>query len=232
MPFHVTVYSSGHRPGKAGPFTPGEVPSRVDVELELAATVRGRVTRGGAPVVGAEVHAHVHPKKRSGGDIVYFIDDDLYSELDAGYEVRNRSTKTTEDGRFELHLVEEERYVLHAQVEGQARAESDWLEVRFDEPLEVDLRLPESAALEGKVLTAEGVSPAGTIVAATRGRGHVHYVLAEGDGTYRFEGLNPGEWQVARAKPRTLLLGSSRTESGLSPASAAWPAERRYGAQV
>ena len=122
--------------------------------------------------------------------------------LDAGYEVRGRSTKTNDDGTFELFLREADRYMLHAQIEGHARAETGWIEVGFDEPLEdMELRLPENAVLEGRVLTAEGVSPAGTIVAATRGWGHAHYVLAAEDGRYRFEGLTAGDWQVARAKP-------------------------------
>ena len=52
MPFHISVHSGGHRVGKQGPYTPGEVPSRVEIELELAAAIRGRVTRGGRPVGG------------------------------------------------------------------------------------------------------------------------------------------------------------------------------------
>jgi hypothetical protein len=132
---------------------------------------------------------------------VRFIDGALYSRLDAGQLVKARSTRSRAKGEFELWLDSTGPYTLHAELPGLPRAESAPIEPSFEEPVEgIELAVPLPTTLVGSVLTADSVSPAGTIVGITRGDGHVLYALAADDGSFRFEGLTPGEWQIARCE--------------------------------
>jgi hypothetical protein len=53
-------------------------------------------------------------------------------------------------------------------------------------------------AIEGRVLVADGRSPAGTIVGFSRGDGRASTVRVGEDGTFRVERLMPGPWLVQR----------------------------------
>lgn len=197
-PFLVWTQAEGYRTADAGPFDPETVKVPIVVVLERGTPVGGRVLAGGKPVAGAKVHAHRAP---GWSKLVRYTDRGLFSALDPTTGGRAPLAVLDENGAFELPLQEAGTYTLHAEAEGRARAESAPLEVTIGEPvMGVELEFPEPAALIGDVLTAEGVSPAGTIVGITRGDGHVLFQAVAEDGGFRFETLAPGPWQVLRCR--------------------------------
>ena len=198
--FRLSVQAQGYLPRQLGPYDPSTVPERIAVELTRAGALRGRVTAGGAPVPGARVHVHRPP---TWGPLASF-EGQLLTRWDS-HDGRPPSTESDEEGHFELFLRGADQFLLHAEAEGHARAEAGPFELVEGQSVEdVELALTSGATLIGRVLVAEGVPLAGTVVAITRGDGHVDSAVLGPDGAYRFDHRTPGGWQVRRGKPEDL----------------------------
>ncbi|MGE3174660.1 MAG: sigma-70 family RNA polymerase sigma factor [Planctomycetota bacterium] len=195
QPFTVHIGAPGFRPARCGPLDPRDVGEAIEVRLERAAAVTGRVLADGVPVRGAEVHAHVVDRRQPR----HYFAHELYSRLPRAAPQRAR---TDADGRFELHLATAGSYVVHAEAEGHARGTAP--QIAYDPgiaPPALEIALGRTGTLEGRVLVAAGRSAEGQIVAATAGDGHVEVCVADAEGRFRFEGLAAGDWQVRPAQP-------------------------------
>ncbi len=196
VPFQIWVGGPGFETKWLGQFEPQDVPEILDVQLERAPVLSGRVVADGKPVAGARVHCHVPPgwsrfARFSGG---------LYTRIE-GRSVRGMA-QTDEAGHFEIPIQQANTsYTLHAEAPGYARAESEPIPVGAGESVSgILLELPAPATLAGRALVSPGVESRGIIVAATRGDGHAELAVTAEDGSFRFEGLAPGGWQLARVK--------------------------------
>jgi protocatechuate 3,4-dioxygenase beta subunit len=193
--FTLWASAAGHRTGRVGPFDSKTLPARVELRLEPASTVTGRVTAAGLPVVGATVHAHVVDPRQP----MHYFAHEIYTRLEAA---RGHGVQTDANGQFALPLQRAGTYVLHAEAEGFARGESNEFVVEdgaIAPPVIITLEQP--ASVEGAVLTGDSTSLEGLIIAATRGDGHVEVCVTDPDGRYRFSGLSSGGWQVRTARP-------------------------------
>lgn len=197
VPFYAYANARGHLGQRLGPFDPATVAERVEVVLERAGGLRGRVTFAGSPVPGAKVHLHTPPE----GQPFSTFSGELVTRFGGTYWNRE-FVEADAEGRFELFLRVDGTYTLHAQSQGLARAESPAYTLRKQESVEgIELELATPASIEGRVLVAEGVDSLGILVGATRGDGHVQLCETTSDGSYRFEGLAAGGWQLARCRP-------------------------------
>jgi hypothetical protein len=213
--FHVAAGAPGWKHATQGPFEPESVPGILVFRLERATGIRGRVTVEGAPAAGARVHAHrvLGPGEAQRSDDGFHVAIDGPSLLQA---------LAGEDGRFFLSVRSEGDWVVHAELAGRARASRGPIRSLPDSDVEgVELELERGGAIEGRVLVADGVDVRGTLVGASDGDAHVVAAKVGADGTYRFEHLAPGRWQVRRCDPELF----NRTESGTFPSARGAPVE-------
>lgn len=95
--------------------------------------------------------------------------------------------------------------------------------VRLSDPLDlvsvvaVAIDLEGAASIEGVVRRSDGVPLAGVRVFASQGDGRAHEQLSGADGSYRFDALAPGAWQVrasalAGASPKPAERGLERLD--------------------
>jgi len=102
-------------------------------------------------------------------------------------------------GRFDLTLRERGTFYLRVWAEGLAPSELGPFEIDPAHGLDgLEIDLGEGGAIEGQVLVAPGESPAGKIVAISRGDAHAVTQRVGKLGRYRFEHLIPGKWLVVR----------------------------------
>jgi hypothetical protein len=192
FPFLAEVTAEGFAKAKLGPFDPASLPETLDCVLEPVAAARGRVTAGGAPVPGARVVAlRAVP---AGSKCVC---DDLPCRWYPDAEAETPATPAS--GEFSLPLRDRGAFVLRAEAEGFAPAEVGPLEFDPARGVEgIEIPLGRGGTLEGRVLPPPGRSPEGTIVVVHRGDGRPRSLRVGPDGRFRFEGLTPGPWILAR----------------------------------
>ncbi|MBI1290049.1 hypothetical protein GC173_02230 [bacterium] len=173
-------------------------------ELAPAGIVEGRVVdQNDNPVAGADVLA-----AEAGTRLQRITDARMVSM--AALE----PTKTDQDGRFRF-----ERGPKEATLRFMARADGfSGTAVMKDLPStdEIVIKLEKGGApIVGKVLNADGTPVAGAIIAASMvlrdagsiqiaGTGFVSPARSAQDGTFRIEGLKPGEWQIAARRDESL----------------------------
>lgn len=190
MSFTVRAEARGFRPAEAGPFRPEEAPDELTLELVPAPGVRGRVLADGAPVSGAEVTLHGHDPR-------WRIEHQGYPCFTSPHAADR--TRTDAEGRFTLDLRRAGTWFVRAEAEGWAARESERMELDPDVGRAgLELVLGPGGVLEGRVLVAPGRDPAGVIVAVNRGDARARTVRSGADGSFRFEGLMAGPWQLLR----------------------------------
>lgn len=201
-PFHVVVEHAGFEVNTVGPFDGLAAPRELTVELAPLPGVRGRVRAGGGPASGARVELLRRHERRTTVD---------------GFPVRNERRPEVEgltdaEGAFELTLRRAGSFTLRVELDGFAPRELG--------PFELDpavglsglaLELDQGCVLEGRVLAAPGDSPAGTIVAISRGDARARTQRVGADGRYRFERLVPGPWFVTRRDSPITGMGYAST---------------------
>jgi RNA polymerase sigma-70 factor, ECF subfamily len=191
--FRLDVRANGFLRGSFGPFDPTALPHAIECVLTRAGRVRGRVATDVGPAAGAHVLAYmVTPADQrcthDGLPLAHFPDPEA-------------EMRTDETGAFSLPLVRKEKYVVRVELDGFAPSETQPL--AFDPAADiegVEVRLGHGGAIEGRVLTPTGRSPEGTIAMAHRGDARPRSVRVGSDGRFRFEGLIPGPWIVARGE--------------------------------
>jgi len=186
-PFSITVRASGYqRASGIGPFSPGALPPVVDVALERAPALRGRVLSDGVPVPGA----------------IVTLSRDVGMMSTSGFLVRflpeRTRTETDGSGRFEIAPGEQvSRVVVRAEAPDHAPAEAGPFSTdELGRIPEIVLELSAGGGIEGSVRVAEGRLPAGIVVAASRGDGRLVAARTDEEGRYRLDHLLPGPWQV------------------------------------
>lgn len=188
--FSVRIDALNYELGLQGPFE-GAVPKELEFVLAPAPSVRGRVLVDGGGSGGAKVAAF----RCNNGRFEH-----------NGFRVRCDpqsvgSTTTDASGEFALMLREKGRYLLRASADGFAATEIG--------PLDVDpqtgaqnlvARLSSGGRIEGRVLVDAGRSPAGAVIAFSRGDGFAFTRRADDEGAFSAEHLTPGRWQVLAAE--------------------------------
>ena len=184
--FSLSVRAPGFRDLYAGSFDEGTAPLELNLVMERALAVRGVVVAGGAPVANAIVEAFEFDPDAS--MTVHGLRCPI-SYFESG------QVRTDEDGRFELSADIDGAFVVRAR-------HGDWVDGEVGplsaatvlQPLE--LELSRGGTIEGFVRVAPGESAGGLVVAVHRGDGRPRSTRTAADGSYRFEGLMPGDWRV------------------------------------
>lgn len=186
--FRLEVFARGFRTERYRPLDPASLPSPLEVVLRRAPAVRGRVLAAGQGVAGARVMLH-----RDSPDALETFNG-FRCVMSA---LADAEGSTDADGRFVLFLDLDEGFWIRATAAGLAPAELGPIDPgRLASAPDFELVLTEGGAIEGRVLTGEGIDAEGTIVAINHGDGDPRTVRAGPGGVFRFEGLAPGKWQV------------------------------------
>lgn len=190
----------------------------VPVRLGSSTVVRGRVTRGGQPVALVDVQlirpAEVDDSNESwvvpAGSAVGGSSERFRFEVD--------STATGEAGDFKFDLAGEGRFLLRAQEGGGVQALSEPFTVAAGQDREIDLSLPGTGTLLGRLLVPAGASPAGLRVWA-RAAGMDFRAMSDSfrkegvtlgsEGTFELGPLAAGEAAVFLFLPADLQSGFS-----------------------
>jgi RNA polymerase sigma factor (sigma-70 family) len=187
--FTLEVWAPGHDLTLAGPYAPAALGSQLEVELTEVVGLRGQVTAGGVPLAGATVQLCVP------------VADDLYVEHN-GFAVtlepaEQDSARSDELGAFLLTPRQRGTYFVRAEHPDYAPTELGPLELDPTLPsAELLLALGAGGAIEGRVITPPGPDGRGRVVGVSRGDGHARTQRAGPGGSFRFERLTPGPWQV------------------------------------
>ena len=203
--FVVQIDAPGHLREVLGPFEPAHVATSLEARLVAVPGLRGRVRLGpdGPPAAGARVSLH-----ELVADDAECIIDGFHSRLEK--DVADE-TVCDEDGEFLLTARRASDYVVRAERDGYAPAESDTITVRRDLGApQIELELSSGGVIEGRVRRADGADPAGTILGLTRGDGLGRTVRAGLQGRYRIERLTPGPWWL-EVRSEELIPGNSTT---------------------
>jgi RNA polymerase sigma-70 factor (ECF subfamily) len=186
LPFQLSVQRDGYLPAEFPELRPERVGARLDVLLERAPLLTGRVLAAGAPVTNARVRLHhaVSGTMLRNGFACLFLPK------------ASSETTTDADGRFALASDVLTPVFLCA-------ASPNWATTRLG-PLdpaaagELTLELAATGAIEGRVLLPDGADGEGVVVGINHGDGLARTLRAGPEGRFRFEHLAPGPWQVLR----------------------------------
>jgi RNA polymerase sigma-70 factor (ECF subfamily) len=190
--FSVVVDAPGFALARRGPIEPGAAPEVLEFELEPGPGLFGRVLAYGQPVSGARVTLHdADPRNH--------IDHDGYPSFVLPQALDE--ARSDAQGRFVLRARAAGEFAVRAEAVGLAAADAgpfafDPLQGR----MELELAATRGGAVEGRVLVPAGREVSGVIVAVNRGDAHARTVRSGAGGEFRFEGLTPGRWHVARGK--------------------------------
>jgi protocatechuate 3,4-dioxygenase beta subunit len=192
----ITVSHPGYGPGSApGVAVPREAPVRI--VLQDTSRVSGRaVDPDGKPVAGAAIYLSEEESTSIAGESL---------QVPSG---RAHRGLTDDDGGFVLDGVSPGPIALYAQAPHRQHAELKNLEVKAGQDLaNVELVLPPSAVVEGRVLAPDGRPVVGAEVAVVQAaqndfqRGAAPGAITDGDGRYRLEGVPSGKQTLeARAE--------------------------------
>lgn len=191
LEFYLTVAAHGYERAVYGPYTQASAPAELLVQLEPRPLLRGRALAAGEPVAGARISLH-----RTVADGRRIVSGGLELRMSAA---PSGEATTDAAGRYELTLRSGGAYFLCARADGWAAAELGPLELdpSIDE-VGLDFELVRGGAIEGHVLAPLGVDVAGWTIVASCGDPYPERRTTGPDGRYRFEGLRPGPWLVAR----------------------------------
>lgn len=186
--FRLEVSAPGFRTETHGRFDPASLPSPLEVVLRRAPVVRGHVITEGRAVAGARVELRQDDPEAletvDGFRCVMWALTEIEGTTDAG-------------GRFELACDLDGAFWMRVTAPGLAPTaigpiDAGQLAVTAD----FEVVLTEGGALEGHVLLPDGADAEGTIVAINHGDGAPRTMRAGSGGSFRFEHLATGKWQV------------------------------------
>jgi RNA polymerase sigma-70 factor (ECF subfamily) len=218
--FVIVVSARGHEEKKLGPFAPGSVGKRLECTLRELPGIRGRVTAGGEPKSGA----HVEVREVVQGSL-HITQNGWLLRLNPNVV---DTTQSDEQGEFALTVRKAGRYALLCDDEEHTRAEVGPFDVDPQIGVSsVEVKLGRGGAIEGRVLVPSGRDPGGVLVGITRHDGFPRTLRTGSEGTFRFEGLTPGGWQVKR-----LVREDDPASSGTSFRSGGKPVEFPIDLQV
>jgi hypothetical protein len=189
VPFSISVRAPFHGAVRLGPFDGARVPDVVSVSLPSLPGVTGRVLLGGRPASGASVLLHrVSPRDR-GVTLSDFPTDTMPEPVASG--------ACDADGRFRLDLQTDGEFMLRAEAKGAAPSTLGPLALLASSGrVHLELTLSSGGSLTGRVLLPADIRAEKTFVAVSRGDCFPRTTRVAPDGTYRFEHLAPGDWQI------------------------------------
>jgi protocatechuate 3,4-dioxygenase beta subunit len=204
----VRVRAPGHRDPEAVTVTlePGAVGDEIAFRLEEGAIARGTVvdlqTRG--PVAGATVTAYRArgEDEGGGGPFRMSFDPEDFDFLGIAQGSR-RSATTDSSGRFELVGLAGGRYRFTARHPDRAKASTDSeVTIAAEAPTEgIVIEFDEGGVIEGRVSGAGGIPLRDAlVVAASLQAGSLESASSAEDGSYRIEGLSPGQYVVFKSR--------------------------------
>jgi len=107
----------------------------------------------------------------------------------------------------------EKPWYVHARLAGEATVTDGPHFFATTEDQVVNLELPPGGTLVGRLVIGQDLSPAGWTALASDARAEVAQVPVARDGTFRFESLHAGGWQVRVLEPgKSYYPGSMRTD--------------------
>ncbi len=184
-PFELTCKSIGFRTQRLDSLMRSSLPSTIEFTLQRLPVIRGRVTADGEPVAGARVG--LYPRVDS-----LMLVNDFLCVVDS---YTSASVSTHADGTYEIGCELAGKFIVRAEANGWAAAESDSMSAPANS-VDLNFELTHGGALEGRVVFADGRNPEGAIVGINHGDGRARTQRAGPNGRYHFEGLTPGKWQV------------------------------------
>lgn len=188
-PFLLHVTAPMAAIAELGPVAPKDA-ENLSVRLRELPGMHGVVTAGGKPLAHARVTLH----QAAARDIELSVDG-----FRCGYHRETAAAVRTDDrGRFALTVREPGDYVVRAEAEQYAAADTLPFTVELDlRSSPIKLELGRGGVIEGEVRTGTLESPIDTIVGVSRGDTYAQTVRVGHDGKYRFAGLTPGLWRVS-----------------------------------
>ncbi|MFT4513009.1 MAG: hypothetical protein ACI91B_001710, partial [Planctomycetota bacterium] len=208
--FMIEVHARGHEVQSFGPYEPAAAKAGVELSLVASPMVAGRVVDAdGKPVVGAVVDLLRRPTSQM-----------IYNGFPVWLDPQGMDRSETDaDGVFELTARGKQSFFVRAAANGFAATITDELAgedfARGGKPLRLELN--QGGSIQGYVLRADGRSTGGTIVVANRGDGFAVTTRVSAEGSYEFEQLTPGEYQVQRTGS-DLSPGESSSQSSFGRA--------------
>jgi RNA polymerase sigma factor (sigma-70 family) len=206
-PLTLWVDADGFEVGRMADLDPVRAPQPIRFALAPLPTLLVRVTRAGAPVPHAQVV------------LARVLDQPSHAVIN-GFQSRPLDPigggNADGAGRVALTCRDEGRFRLLAIGMGSARAESDELLLgpRMTSR-EIELELAAGGALEGRVLTDADDSSRARHVTLSRGDVWTPSAPIGTDGSFRFEDVMPGTWELRRTLAS--FGGNSVMRSGALP---------------
>ncbi|MBK7642543.1 MAG: carboxypeptidase regulatory-like domain-containing protein [Planctomycetes bacterium] len=204
--FYFRVEAPGHMPEQLGPLDDSALPAEMLVKLRTVPGIHGRVVADEKPVPGAKLALHLQPRNSE----IHVNDFTTLVQPDS-----ETTATSADDGSFTLELQKDGEYSILVEAEGYALAQYGPVALESAKGLqELVIALDEGGVLEGKVLMPPGRSPAGVVVGVNRGDAHPRTRLVGPDGSFRFEHLSAGSWEILRAEAEFRGATSTSTSSG------------------
>ncbi|MEM6568788.1 MAG: sigma-70 family RNA polymerase sigma factor [Planctomycetota bacterium] len=184
--FRLEANAPGFRESDDLKLDDATAPDAVDIVMERALVVVGQVLADGAPVPGAIVEAFEYDARAI----------ETFNGMRCSIShFENGTARTDDEGRFRLEVDLDGSFVVRARHTDHVDAETAPMTADdAKEPL--SLALTDGGTIEGTVRVPPGESAGGLVVGVHRGDGRPRSVRTEPDGSYRIEGLMPGEWNV------------------------------------
>lgn len=209
--FQLLVKAPGCEEKTLGPYDPADLPGQqptISVQLARAPMLAGRVSIAAAPASGVEVRLHRREQQRT-------RQDGFPVWLEARPVIRCR---TGADGRFVLTVREPGPFFVRAHREGFAVTEvGPFTADDARDGRDLEIALGAGGSIRGRVRSATGRNPAGTVVGISRGDGAARTQRVGADGAFVFHHLTPGRWMVERREAEILPGNTSSTSSTGAP---------------
>lgn len=199
---------------------PGTVPIPVQAELTRGATLAVTVVDSeGEPVEGATIHLYPF---HDGYEAGVRPETDEAMVLLQAVERRTVQAETSSSGVTEFEHLPRGRYGLYARW-GELVGEVESVEVDDGAETTVAIEFPASGALEGRIVGVEPVDLEELVVHVERGDGEEFWTLrgrqvppveVDPQGSFRMEGLLPGEHSFEVRTPTRIIPISSHSAQG------------------
>ena len=174
---------------------------------EIGAVARGIVVEAGSltPVAGADVTAYRARDESEGGrgggmfQVNFAPEDFDFLGMTQGSQ---RTARADSQGRFEINGLSGGKYRFTARHPDLAKASSKELEIAVDQPTEgITIELDSGGTIVGRV-TGAGRVPLrdALVVAASIQAGAFKSASTDDTGSYRIEGLTPGQYIVFKSR--------------------------------